>query len=129
MLKKTKTREEIVALFEITNSPLNANDIFEKLRDKNITLSSIYRTLETFTNQGILIKDLDPKGTAIYTMKQEKHSHYLQCKNCNKKVELEYCPYHKVNDKISRQFDFEVDEHNVVIYGTCRNCNDSNKKC
>ena len=128
MLKKTKTREEILSLFQNSNSPLMANDIFEKLKDKNITLSSIYRTLETFTNEGLIIKNLDPKGTALYTIKQEKHSHYLQCKNCKKKVELEYCPYHKINDKIGKDFDFEVDEHNVVIYGTCKNCNKKDKE-
>jgi Fe2+ or Zn2+ uptake regulation protein len=90
MLKKTKTREEILSLFESISTPLTANDIYEKLKNKNITLSSIYRTLETFTNQNILIKNIDPKGIAIYTLKQEKHTHYLECKNCHSKVELEY---------------------------------------
>lgn len=128
MLKKTKTREEILTLFETNTTPLTANGIYNALKDKNITLSSIYRTLETFTNENILIKNIDPKGIALYTRKQEKHSHYLECKNCHSKVELGYCPYHKINDDINDEFNFEVDEHNVVIYGTCKDCN-NNKKC
>ena len=128
MLKKTRTREYIIELFQNSSIPLTANDIFDQLKDKDITLSSIYRTLETFTTKDILIKDIDPKGIAIYTLKQEKHSHYLECKSCHSKIELGYCPYHKVNNKISNEFNFEVDEHNVVIYGTCYNCNKKQKR-
>ena len=123
MLKKTRTRENILELFKNSPTPLTANDIYESLKDKNITLSSIYRTLETFSNQDLLIKDTDQKGIAIYTLKKDKHSHYLECKNCHKKTQLDYCPYHKVNHKINAEFDFLVDEHNVVIYGLCKDCN------
>ena len=116
-------KQEVLILFESANTPLTANEIYERLKTKNITLSSIYRTLEKFTVENILIKNIDPKGTAIYTLKQEKHSHYLECKNCHSKVELGYCPYHKINDHINNEFNFEVDEQNVVIYGTCKDCN------
>ena len=122
-MKKTKTREEILSLFSIATEPLTAGEIYSELKDKDITLSTIYRSLETFTSTGILIKGTDANGVSIYTLKKEKHAHYLECKNCHTKVELEYCPYHKVNDKISKDFDFKVDEQNVVIYGTCKDCN------
>jgi len=125
-LRKTKTREEILLLFESINTPLTANKIYSYLKCKNITLSSIYRTLDTFTINNILIKNTDSNGVAIYTLKQEKHSHYLECKNCHTKVELGYCPYHNINDKINDEFNFQVDEHNVVIYGTCKDCSKKN---
>jgi len=59
MLKKTKTREEVLILFESANTPLTANEIYERLKTKNITLSSIYRTLEKFTVENILIKNIE----------------------------------------------------------------------
>jgi len=123
MLKKTRTRENVLEVFNKAKTPLNANIIYEKLKDKNITLSSIYRTLETFTKEDILMKDNDPNGTAIYTLKEDNHSHYLECKNCHTKVKLHYCPYDQANDEITEKFDFQVDERNVVIYGTCKDCN------
>lgn len=122
-MKKTKTREEILNLFNSSSTPLSAGEIYNQLKDKNITLSTIYRSLDTFTVENMLIKDTDKNGVAIYMIKKEHHAHYLECKNCHNKVELEYCPYHKINNKISKDFDFQVDEHNVVIYGTCKNCN------
>ena len=57
MLKKTKTREQVQSLLTQISSPLSANEIYERLKNNNITLSSIYRTLDTFTNKGIIIKD------------------------------------------------------------------------
>jgi len=125
-MKKTKTRESILNLLRNTSSPMSANDIFKALKSKDITLSSVYRTLDTFYKENMLIKDLDQNGTAIYTIHKDNHHHYLQCKECNKKIDLDFCPYHKINTEINKQFGFIVDEKNLVIYGICNDC--SNKK-
>ena len=122
MLKKTKTRELVQKLLTNNTSPLSANEIYEQLKDEKITLSSIYRTLETFTNKNIIIKDINNQGIATYSIKKEEHCHFLECKNCHNKIKLDYCPYHKVNKQIKDKTSFVVDEHNVVIYGTCNKC-------
>lgn len=123
MLKKTHTRESVKELLQNTKTPLSANEIFENLKDNNITLSSIYRTLEAFRRERIVIKTTDNKGIAIYTLNNEDHLHYLECTNCHSKTNLDYCPYHKVNAQIRSKHNFQVDEHNVVIYGLCEKCN------
>lgn len=122
MLKNTKTRIGVKKVLTEYNTPLTPNEIFEKLKDEGITLSSIYRTLEAFTNENIVIKASDQKGTAIYTLNREDHCHYLECKNCHSKIKLDYCPYHLINHQLSKKFDFDIDENNVVIYGLCKNC-------
>jgi len=121
MLKNTKTRKYVMEALTNSSSPMTANALFEKLKDKNITLSSIYRTLDTFCKEKIIIKDTDNKGVSIYTI-QEEHCHYLECNECHRKIKITFCPYHKVNNKINKEYDFIVDEHNVVIYGTCKDC-------
>lgn len=122
MLKNTKTRKCVLQLLDKFQTPMSANDIFNSLEAEGITLSSIYRTLEAFTKENIVIKDTDTKGTAIYTIQKDDHCHYLECKNCHKKIKLDYCPYHKANDKISKAYNFEADENNIIIYGTCKDC-------
>jgi len=57
-MKKTKTRESILNLLRNTSSPMSANDIFKALKSKDITLSSVYRTLDTFYKENMLIKNL-----------------------------------------------------------------------
>lgn len=121
MLKKTKTRENVIAVLEKATTPLSAYDIFEELQGDNITLSSIYRTLGTFYDKKMVIKD-NINSTAVYTLLKDNHYHFLECNICHKKIRLDYCPYHKVNEQIYKKLNFKVDEHNVVLYGTCKDC-------
>lgn len=126
MLKNTRSRNIIKNYLLESNEPLSAQNIFDALKDKNITLSSIYRTLEAFYDNNIVIKDLS-SGVAKYTIKRNSHTHYLKCKHCNKSTAIDYCPYHQANKRIKTLADFEVDEHNIVIYGTCKDCKKSHK--
>lgn len=121
MLKKTKTREYVLKVLEDATSPISANDIYLKLHKYSITLSSIYRTLNTFYNEKMVIKD-NIDGLALYTLLKDQHFHYLECKVCHNKIKLDYCPYHKANNQIKKQLNFVVDEHNVVLLGTCSDC-------
>lgn len=122
MLKNTKTRELIKELLNSSHSPLSASEIFDKLKGQGITLSSIYRTLDTFYKNNIISKEITTDGVSLYSILKEEHSHFLECKNCHSVIELNYCPYHKVNAQIKAKHHFLVDEHNVVIYGLCSKC-------
>jgi len=132
-MKKTRTREVVLNILEKSSTPMSAYDIFESVKDEKITLSSIYRTLSTFHDKKMVIKD-SINGTAVYTILKDTHHHYLECNICHKKIMLDYCPYHKVNEQIYKKLNFKVDEHNVVLYGTCEDCNKkqsyaNTKKC
>ena len=128
MLKNTKTRLKVKEILAQSNSPLTPSEIFEKLKTEGITLSSIYRTLEAFSKENIVIKDNDQKGTALYTLNNDDHCHYLECKNCHNKIKLDYCPYHKINSQIAKKYNFSLDEYNVVIYGLCDTCKSKNTR-
>ena len=120
-MKKTKTRQLVSDILISSNSPLSAYDIFEQLKGENITLSSIYRTLDTFCKEGIILKDTDSNGISVYTT-SENHQHYLEFKTCHQKISITDCPYHKINKQIKKQLGYLVDEHDVILYGTCKNC-------
>ncbi len=122
-LKSTKSRNEILKLLKAQSLPITANDIFEKLMHKKITLSTVYRTLEAFSKNGIVKKEIMKNGTAVYFLVPQEHLHILECKKCHNTIKLKYCPYDKANSKIKKETNFQVDEENVVIYGLCQNCN------
>ena len=126
MLKNTKSRECIKNYLLSAHEPVSAQDIFDALKDSNITLSSIYRTLDAFHAHNIVIKDMST-GLAKYSIKKDSHTHFLECKHCHKSTAIDYCPYHTANKKIKSISNFEVDEHNIIIYGTCKDCKNSNK--
>lgn len=128
MLKKTKTREKVRLLLEHSNKPLSAYDIYEELKDENITLSSIYRTLETFHNNNIVIKEISNDKVSKYSLNKKEHQHFLECRECHSSTPLDFCPYHNANKKIKNETDFTVDEHNLIIFGLCKDCNTKNSK-
>lgn len=123
MLKKTKTRELVKNILEKESKPLSAYDIYEQLKDQNITLSSIYRTLDTFHNNKIITKDISNDKVSKYTLNKKEHKHFLECKECHSSTPLDFCPYHNANKKIKNETNFTVDEHNLIILGICENCN------
>jgi len=127
MLKKTKTRELVKELLTNSDEPLSAYEIHDRLKTQNITLSSIYRTLDTFYNNNIISKDISSDGVSKYSIHKDNHKHFLMCKKCNKSTELDYCPYTQANKKIKTKTDFVVDEHNLIIYGICKDCHTSSK--
>lgn len=121
-LKKTKTRELVIKQLEKSEMPLSASQLFSILESKEITLSSIYRTLNTFLKFNIIKKETDANAVAYYSLIKEEHSHFLVCRFCENKTTLNYCPYHDVNLDLESKYGFKIDEHNVVLYGTCARC-------
>ena len=126
MLKKTKTRELVRSLLEKSSKPISAYEIFEELKSQEVTLSSIYRTLETFYNNNIVIKELSSDKVCKYSINKKEHQHFLECRECHTSTPLDFCPYHNVNKKIKSETDFTVDEHNLIIFGLCKDCTHKN---
>ena len=122
MLKNTKTRELVKELLTNSKTPLSAYEIHKILQSQKITLSSIYRTLDTFYSNNIVSKDITSDGVSKYSIVKGEHSHFLECKKCHKTTPLDFCPYHSANKKIKKSTEFIVDEHNLIIYGTCKDC-------
>ena len=121
-IKSTKSRNQILEILEKTNEPLTAEDIFKKVIDKNINLSTVYRTLNSFYDQNIVSKEIDKEGRALFVMVREKHQHVLVCTKCGKKIFLKECPYNEINQHIFDNTGFKVENHNIEIYGLCMEC-------
>ncbi len=123
-LKRTKTRELVYKELKKSQLPLSAAQLFSNLENASLTLSSIYRTLNAYLKNNIILKQTDSNGVSLYSLNKEEHKHFLICKTCESKITLDYCPYHLINEELKTKHGFEIDEHNVVLYGTCKNCTD-----
>ncbi|HEY8443667.1 MAG TPA: Fur family transcriptional regulator [Clostridia bacterium] len=122
-LKPTSRRCQILNLFYQSKNPMSAEDIFIKCRDsgKPLNLSTVYRTLETLKNSGI-IRPLSFEGAdrTLYELKQ-KHTHYLMCLGCKKIQPVDFCPMGDI-ELISRAQNFKIIEHRLDLYGYCEDC-------
>jgi Fur family peroxide stress response transcriptional regulator len=100
-----------------------AEDVFERVRRTfpDISLDTVYRTLTTFAEIGIVnivegygeAKRYDPDVTA---------HHHFRCKKCNKIVDFHDNSYDSLRVPRSFRKGFKVTGIKVVLEGLCNEC-------
>ncbi|GAA4314201.1 Fur family transcriptional regulator [Compostibacter hankyongensis] len=124
-LSKTPPRLNILSILTSRKVATPESYLEKKLGDR-VDRVTLYRTLKTFEEKGILHKVLDQKGTANYAVCSEKcseHRHYdehmhFNCLVCNRVYcmdEIEFAPV-----KLPRGF--KAKSINLTITGICRQC-------
>ncbi|AGB40479.1 Fe2+/Zn2+ uptake regulation protein [Halobacteroides halobius DSM 5150] len=123
----TFQRKLILQLFLNTKEKhLSAEDIYNSIKDEHpsIGLSTIYRTLDTFLNSGI-IKELDfDTKCRCYELKDEgvSHHYHLICIKCNKIVETNGKMIDRMKLCVKNKYNFKVLDHKIKIHGYCEEC-------
>jgi len=124
-LRATPNREEILHLFLLKNYALSHSDI-EKEIDNSLDRVTVYRTLKTFLDKGLIHKVLDDEGSLKYALCKEacnlaEHHHdhvHFKCTKCGQTSCL------NVNvPTIKLPKGYEVNEVNLLIQGICERCN------
>lgn len=124
-LKQTRQRMELLKLISASKSPMSAEDLYAKLKkhDYLISLSTVYRTLETLVDKKLVDRIvLDNESHAFYEFRRDLHHHYLVCLGCNKIIKMAHCPIHEEDFKDASESGFEVVGHKLEIYGYCHEC-------
>jgi Fur family ferric uptake transcriptional regulator len=123
-IRKTKQRRFVLALLDKADAPLSASEIFDRVKseDAAIWLSTVYRILDRFAGEGLVVKTtVADGGAALYARNRNRHRHYAVCVNCRRIVGLENCPMESFEPKLTER-DFRVLGHRVEMYGYCRDC-------
>ncbi|BDD06392.1 Fur family transcriptional regulator [Aureibacter tunicatorum] len=126
-LRVTKCRRAIIDMLEESDCALAHSDLEEQL--KEFDRVTLYRTLNTFLEIGIVHKVLDDHGVAKYALcndscdgakKQHSHEHvHFKCKICDKTTCIDSVEV----PEISLPEGFKVEETNILIVGVCKFCN------
>jgi Fe2+ or Zn2+ uptake regulation protein len=121
-LKNTPTRRAILNVFSTDCKPINAEYIFDKLKKDDINLVTIYRTLESFEEVGILKRVSLNKASSYYEL-AENHHHHLICTNCGTIEGFKECDISDVSRKALKGSKFQtVSEHSLELFGKCKKC-------
>lgn len=123
-IKKTKQRLALLEILEGAAAPLTAAQIHELYRqkDKGAWLSTTYRTLDMFTENGITNKLIPmDSANAQYELNRHEHKHYAVCRGCNKRWNIESCPLEGAEIDTKKGV-FHVTGHRLEIYGYCDDC-------
>ena len=125
-LRSTPNRQEILHLFLLRNYALSHGDI-EKEIENNLDRVTVYRTLKTFLDRGLIHKVLDDEGSLKYALCKEAcstaghhHDHvHFKCIQCGQtnclNVEVP-------NVRLPKGY--RATESNLLIQGVCERCGD-----
>lgn len=130
----TNPRELVMGVLSETDKHLSAEDVYVKALAINpsIGLTTVYRTLDLFTQIGVVQKFDFGDGKARYELTQnpakKEHHHHLVCMKCKSiidyadfmKEELELMK--KTEKTLSQKHQFKITHHTVHFYGFCENC-------
>lgn len=123
-IKNTKNRNIILDILR-EGEFFTAEEIFLKVKEleESINLSTIYRTLKTFENEGIATKILISQNEkARFKLNDVNHMHYLICLSCDKKVKLKDCPINGYDIFLEDKTNFDIVDHYLEIHGYCPRC-------
>lgn len=126
--KLTKTRKQVLTLFEQEHRPLNAKDIITYLHENKLRVNktTVYRELAFLLSLNFIkevrINDIEMH----YETTTLDHHHHLVCNNCNTvtsvaspKLEDEMS---KLESDVLRKKGFKIDTHLLEFFGLCSNC-------
>jgi Fe2+ or Zn2+ uptake regulation protein len=123
--KNTETRFLLLDLLLSSKKTHNVKKIVEKLCHKNIDNVTIYRTLESFTEKGIIRKVEMGTREAQYEMVDHKDDHHhIVCLKCKKTEDFTGCEAQKLVSKIlEKNKNFKnISHHSFDLFGVCNNC-------
>ena len=119
-LKNTPSRLAILSILKEKNIPLDALQISKLVKDK-ADLATVYRTLETFYNNGLINKLEFGEGKYRYEIKKKDH-HHLICGNCKKIEDVEDKFMSDWEKEIKIKKGFLVNRHALEFFGLCSSC-------
>lgn len=126
-LKKTNTRLKVLAILKSKREAISQPDL-ERILGKEVDRVTLYRTLSTFEEKAIIHKVMDLNGTANYAFcssscsneqHQDEHVHF----NCTICLNV-YCLDELKIPKLSLPDGYPPQSINLIVYGTCINCNE-----
>jgi Fur family ferric uptake transcriptional regulator len=125
-LKKTLPRLSVLSILKSSSKAVSQPEL-ESILGKEIDRVTLYRTLTTFEEKGIIHKVLDFKGTANYAFcsdacnkqqRNDEHAHF----NCTVCMNV-YCLASLQIPHLDMPTGYTSHATNFMVYGTCKNCN------
>lgn len=122
-LKLTHQRFEIYTeLLTATDHP-SAETLYRRLQKRipTISLDTVYRTLLTFKQHGLIQKIETVESQARFEVRHEQH-HHLICRECNEIMDFHWPSIDSAPLPEEMGSWGRIESKNVVVYGICNNC-------
>ncbi|MDF2609364.1 MAG: hypothetical protein K0R92_838 [Lachnospiraceae bacterium] len=128
------TTQRILILEALEDRPdkhLTAEEIYECVKEQNpdIGLATVYRTIQLLSELNLIDKLNLGDGYVRYEIGQlgrensvQHHHHHLICLSCGNVFTVQDDLLETLEQRINEVMDFEVVDHEVKLYGYCKDC-------
>ena len=124
-IKVTETRTEILRILSEANAAISYSSIQERTQIK-LDKVTVYRTLDTFENKGIIHSVPSAEGVKLYSFcKDDCHDHrhddnhvHFHCEKCDETT----CLYDSVIPEIELPKNYKISVSKLIVHGICPNC-------
>jgi Fur family transcriptional regulator, ferric uptake regulator len=122
-MRRTSARQAILEAFFAAESHVTAEDIAAEVhrRFPSVDVSTVYRTLDTLEQLGIVDHTHLAHGPAIFHLADDDHQH-LVCERCGRVEEVPPEKLEPFLEAIRAEFDFDVDRRHFALAGICGAC-------
>ena len=121
-LKITPARIAILGMFLGGCKPINAEYIYDTVRTEDLNLVTIYRTLATFVEKGIL-RSVNVHMDSVHYELADHHHHHVICTTCGDIEEIDICNNSLDSEAIAHSKRFKkIQHHSLEFFGTCNTC-------
>lgn len=130
-LKVTTQRVDILEALEMRpDKHLTAEEIYEIVKEKNpdIGLATVYRTIQLLAELNLIDKLNLGDGFIRYEIgnrdedRKGHHHHHLICLSCGNVLTFEGDLLDTLENQIQKSMSFEVVDHEVKLFGYCKEC-------
>ena len=123
----TIQRAKILSALRHASDHQSAEQILDRVRDDDphadISLSTVYRTLETSTGLHLTSELRGASGIAVYEWNDPGTTHHhLECRHCGGTEEVDLSSLQFAEAEIRERAGFEADIRHLAIPGRCAKC-------
>lgn len=124
MERKTRQRDAIAAALREADRPLSPQELLDlsSRQTPGIGIATVYRTIKAMVDERLLTPVEIPGEPPRYEVAGKSHHHHFHCKKCDRVYEMKGCP--GPLKKLAPP-GFEVQGHEVLLYGICSACQKS----
>ena len=122
--RKSRQRDAIRDVFDRFDNPLSVEEIHEAAREviPRLGMATVYRTIKLLLDDKSIVAVELPGHTPRYEKAGKSHHHHFLCHDCDKVFDLPGCALD--TEHLHTPNGFTVDHHEIVLEGTCSDCNE-----
>jgi Fur family ferric uptake transcriptional regulator len=123
-LRMTPQRQIITEAIASLDSPITAERVHQHVSRQfpDVNLTTVYRTLETLEELGLVSHTHVHDGVAHYHLANQPVHQHLVCLHCGAQEELDPAVLEPLTEELRRRYGFAAALGHSAIVGQCRAC-------